>query len=1116
MIKIAIAGGNIAGGALLSLLRTEPRLKVVSLYEENPDAPGCLLAVKWGIPVCKEIVSLSKQRPDIIINVTGDYQMTREIQNLFGDRIETIDSKGAKMIWDIIERQKKARVETLKTLQDHSILSNILEIFSQKNETSFLEKTLKGALQIVDAPAGSIVTYQGGKITLMTSTGLSKRFLENIGSSIQAGGLTERVLKNKKMVEIQDTLTSDYNNPAFLIENIRSVLAVPLLMGDTATGILFIDDFKPRRYSTRQKSSIALLSRIIAESIGRYNLSSKVSQSTVILETLLHNTNDLVLITDEEGIVTKCNDTVSTMGAGRDDIIGKPLSHLLNSEDKSILQRELDRKKSVRHLPVTISFPSGSDPIKTCEFMVNATVLTDKMGKTTGGIFVLTDVTATAELKSEMKKKALELNELQEILEEKVVERTEVLGRINRELERANQLRGRFIANMSHELRTPLNSIIGFSDVLIEGTFGDLKEEQKRYISNIRLAGKHLLQLINNVLDLAKIEAGKYELQYEAFYIDELFHEVVNTMKPLAEKKDIGMTVTIDPDVEQLIADRLKVKQILYNLLSNAIKFTPEGGTVEILAEKMRSEDIESVRFVVKDNGIGIPPDDIERIFEEFEQIDSSLSRQQGGVGLGLALTKKLVELHGGNIRAESILGKGSTFSFTIPSGTVTEEAEVTEVEAVRLNFPWMKEEAPLILVVEDDPPTAEILTLHLSQAGYKVVHAYDGEEAVAKARQLRPFAITLDIMLPRKDGWEVLQELKADSLTSQIPVIIHSIVNNKDLAFALGATDYLIKPLNKDDLLGKLQELSPSKGKVSLPQTVLLVEPETRESEDLKALLQNEGIVTYSAEDLKKGVELAVALRPNLIMLNIESPTIDGFELIQELKINQSTKDIPIFIMTDKDMSVEDRMSLLGKIERIIKKHGFDAKELINHIKELEIIYPKRAGLIDDLTGLFSHRYFQIRLAQEVERAGRYKLPLILVIIDIDHFGHFVKNQDEYNGNLVLKKVSELIRKNIRGSDIVVRYGGDSFAVLLPNTVLGAGLSLSNRFNAIIKNYPFHGEEAQPKGRITASAGLAFLEGQSPEEFILCAEKALTHAINKGGDRVEVYSTEMERACQP
>jgi len=325
-----------------------------------------------------------------------------------------------------------------------------------------------------------------------------------------------------------------------------------------------------------------------------------------------------------------------------------------------------------------------------------------------------------------------------------------------------------------------------------------------------------------------------------------------------------------------------------------------------------------------------------------------------------------------------------------------------------------MKEEAPLILVVEDDTATAELLTLHLTQAGYKVAHAFNGEDAIAKAKQLRPFAITLDVMLPKKDGWEVLQALKSDEQTSGIPVIIHSIVDNKDLAFALGASDYLLKPLDKNALLAKLEEINIAQGKLTAPTAILVIETEEKMTSHLKEAFEPQGFLIYTAAEGKRGMELAAALRPHLILMDFVLPDMLGFDAVKELKENPSTKDIPIFILTERDLSVEDRLSLVGKIERIVRKHALETKELIGHIKELEVLYPKRAGLVDEVTGLFSHRYFQIRLAQEVERATRYKLPLNLVLIDIDYFGNYVKEHGEHYGNIILRKVSEIGRAHV------------------------------------------------------------------------------------------------------
>jgi diguanylate cyclase (GGDEF)-like protein len=798
---------------------------------------------------------------------------------------------------------------------------------------------------------------------------------------------------------------------------------------------------------------------------------------------------------------------------------GKNIGFLLKDNLWDVIRRKLDDRSFVTGYEATLVGSDGSET----DVRINGIILRDAAGTSSGYIFTFSSREEETALKHSIEEKKKELEDLRDNLEKKVLERTGELEKTNRELEYANQLKGRFIANMSHELRTPLNSIIGFSDVLLDYTFGSLTENQERYIRNIYSSGKHLLELINNVLDIAKIEAGKYEMVYETFFIDEIIGEVINIMRSLAESKFIEFVVSMGEGISTVTADRVKLKQMLYNLLSNAIKFTPEGGTVRIRVSKeeyMNGRYTESasepdfIKFSVQDTGIGIGPEDKERIFDEFEQAGSAFSQKYGGVGLGLALTKKLVELHGGNITVESNLGEGSTFTFLIPvsspEATPAEAAAAMEnIEAVSLHFPWMKDTAPLILVVEDDLSTAELLTLHLTQAGYKVAHAFNGEEAIEKAKGLQPFAITLDVLLPKKDGWEVLQQLKTDPITAEIPVIIHSIVDNKDLAFALGATDYLLKPLDKEALIAKLDEITLAKGKRVLPISVLVIESEDEMTDYFRGIFEPQGFLIYTAPNGRRGIELATALRPAVILLDFALPDMLGFDVIKEIKENPSTKDIPIFILTERDISVEERISLVGKIERIVQKYAFDTKELIGHIKELEILYPKRAGLIDDLTGVFSHRYFQIRLAQEVERATRYKLPVNLLLLDLDSFSQYVQQHGEYYGNVTLKKVADLIRKNIRGSDIVVRYGGDSFAIILPNTVISAALSMSNRFTAIIKNYPFIYENSQPKGHITASIGLTFLDGQSTEEFVLCAEKALARAFNKGGDRVEIYSKE-------
>jgi len=1119
MLRLAIAGGNIGASALLSLLRGDTNTELVGIYEKKEDSPGVILARKWNIPVFNDIQAFCSANPEIVINVTGDFKLSNGIRETSGNKTEVIEGLGARLLWETIEKQKRARIEAIKTIENQKTVVSLMSklgITDQFND--FMGLVLEKALEISEAPAGSIAIYDKGEMRLVASKGLSKRFIDNKSWSVIPGGLTDVILHNKESVAIHDTLKVDYtrNNPALISEKIRAMLACPLVLQDKVTGILYIDDFKPRQFSDRQKASLNLLTVLSGLCIERFELFKKMEALRLESLNLVESSDNMVFITDPAGLINVCNERTNILlDYPSQYLTGKYIKSFIKDDIWEVMKNELAIKTSLNNYEVTL-IGSGGREIDTRLHVIG---LKDQNGTNSGLIFIFTGLQEERELKKVVEEKAGELEDLKNNLEKKVIERTEQLEKINRELEYANQLKGRFIANMSHELRTPLNSIIGFSDVLLDRTFGNISENQERYIKNIYSSGKHLLELINNVLDLAKIEAGKYEMVYETFLVDDVISEVMNIMKSLAENKFIEIIVSIGEGIQTITADRVKLKQILYNLLSNAIKFTPEGGMVKVSVIKEVNFDkhspssmhgLEFLRFSVQDTGIGIGLEDKERIFDEFEQASTSFSNKHGGVGLGLALSKKLVELHGGNISVESNLGEGSTFSFVMPVTSPAAEVsspENIEAEAVSLNFPWMKEEAPLILVVEDDLSTAELLTLHLSQAGYKVAHAFNGEEAVEKAKNLQPFAITLDVLLPRKDGWEVLQELKSDQQTAKIPVIIHSIVDNKDLAFALGATDYLMKPLDKEALFSKLEELTISKGKKLLPISVLIIESEEEVTNSFKEIFEQQGFLIYTAANGKRGIELANALRPAVILLDFTLPDMLGFEVIKIIKENPSTKDIPVFILTEKDISVEERLNFVGKIERIVQKYAFDTKELVGHIKELEILYPRRAGLIDEVTGVFSHRYFQIRLAQEVERATRYKIPLNLLLLDLDHFSQYLKEHSEYYGNMTLKKVAELIRKNIRGSDVVVRYGGDSFAIILPNTVVTAALSMSNRFNAIIKNYPFIYEDSQPKGHLTASIGLTFLDGQSTEEFLLCAEKALARAFNKGGDRVEVYS---------
>ncbi len=382
----------------------------------------------------------------------------------------------------------------------------------------------------------------------------------------------------------------------------------------------------------------------------------------------------------------------------------------------------------------------------------------------------------------------------------------------NVRIEKANKAKSEFLANMSHELRTPLNAVIGFADVLRDKICGDLNDEQTEFIIDIHSSGQHLLQMINDILDISKIETGKMELLYEEFVVPEVIENVNTTLKGLASKKNIEISIEIDNNVKEITADQVKFKQILYNLLSNAIKFTPNNGSIKIMAKQINEEDLLSpnvkfMEFCVKDTGIGIASEDESKVFAEFIQIDSSYSKKHEGTGLGLALTKMFVELHKGKIWFESIENKGTSFFFTIP----TEPSPKDKIQIKRETQKKDKSDATtgsLIMIAEDDANSSELIKICLHNAGYQTITAFTGKEVIENARKFHPTAITLDIMLPEKDGWQILKELKEDPETKEIPVIIISVTNESEIGNNLGAAGFIRKPVEKDELIKELQNI--------------------------------------------------------------------------------------------------------------------------------------------------------------------------------------------------------------------------------------------------------------------------------------------------------------------
>jgi signal transduction histidine kinase/DNA-binding response OmpR family regulator len=497
--------------------------------------------------------------------------------------------------------------------------------------------------------------------------------------------------------------------------------------------------------------------------------------------------------------------------------------------------------------------------------------------------------------------------------------------------EAANQAKSTFLANMSHELRTPLNAVIGYSELLREEARDLGYREIVPDLERIQTAGRHLLTLISGILDLSKIEAGRMELFLESFSVDYLLDSVVNTIRPLIEQR--GNTLKLDraQDLGDIHADQAKVRQVLLNLLGNAAKFT-ENGHITLFAGRETTSQGDRLCFRVADTGIGIPPERLRYLFQPFVQTDVTVSSEYGGSGLGLTISQHFCQMMGGGITVESAVGSGSVFTVYLPAEVKPVEAipEPTPVASVPTPITaWPQSKVCDVLIIDDDRAASELIARNLVREGFHPWIATNGPEGLRLAQELRPGAIVLDVMMPGMDGWGVLSLLKDSPTLADIPVIMATIVDDRNKGFALGASEYLTKPIDYARLVNILNQHQPptNRGKI------LVVEDDADARSLLRRTLEGEGWYVAEATNGRMALEQVVYNRPNLILLDLLMPEMDGFDFIHELRINPTWQSIPIIVVTAKELTYQDRQRLNGSVDRILQKGDYTREELLHEV---------------------------------------------------------------------------------------------------------------------------------------------------------------------------------------
>jgi PAS domain S-box-containing protein len=727
----------------------------------------------------------------------------------------------------------------------------------------------------------------------------------------RGAGLPGRVWDTEAPAHVANAAADEtfVRRDAVAAAGLRSAFAFPLKSGTRTVGVMEFFSRRWQHFDDDFLESIATLGQQIGQFLRRKRAEEELRESESLKGAILETAIDCIIsITADSRIIEWNAAAERTFGYMRDEVLGKALPELIIPEEH----------RARHYAGITRFLETGQGRLLGRRIEIDAV-------RRDGTRFPVELAITSTSIHSAPYFTAY----VRDITQRKQHERD--LAAARDEAEEANRAKSQFIANMSHELRTPLTAVIGYGEMLEEEAedkgLAEMLEDLRKINSNAR----HLLTLINDVLDISKIEAGKMEVHFEDFDVAQLVGELGATVEALVAKKDNRLVVECAPDVGRMHSDPVKVRQCLINLLSNAAKFT-EGGTVRLEVAREWADDAATLVFRVADTGIGMSAEQVAKLFQRFTQADASTTRRFGGTGLGLSITRAFAAMLGGKIGVESEPGKGTVFELRLPADPAHPfEAEAAVAPAIDAAA---RSGANVVLVIDDDPNARALLSRFLTREGYAVQTASDGPSGIALARTLKPRAILLDVMMPHMDGWAVLSTLKADADVADIPVIMTTIVQEKGLAFSLGAADYLTKPIQWQRLKKVLERYRAAS---AAPLALVLVD-DAGTSAALCELLQREGWAVAQARDAASFFEQLAPNCPSLVLVDLEMPDTDALAVIRELRRRTECQEVPVVAFGGQNLTPEECRRLEGRVQQIINTEHDPAQALLSVLRKLPV----------------------------------------------------------------------------------------------------------------------------------------------------------------------------------